>query len=124
MFKEGEKVTKLELGKNGENVACQCLEKQGFCIIQRNFKCKVGEIDIIATDKNELVFIEVKTRCSRQYGEAREAVTEVKKKHIKKATEFYIHTNRLENCCVRFDVMELYLKNDKFYIQHIKNTLW
>ena len=91
-------MTKLELGKEGENAACQYLERREYEIVKRNFKCKSGEIDIIAIDKNELVFIEVKTRCSKQYGEAREAVTEIKKKHIKKATEFYIHTNQLESC--------------------------
>ena len=117
-------MTKLELGKEGENAACQYLERREYEIVKRNFKCKSGEIDIIAKYKNELVFIEVKTRCSKQYGEAREAVTEIKKKHIKKATEFYIHTNQLESCYLRFDVMELYLKNGQFYIQHIKNTLW
>ena len=115
-------MTKLELGKNGENAACHYLERQEYYIMEKNFRCKSGEIDIIATDQNELVFIEVKTRCSKQYGEAREAVTEYKKKHIKKAAEFYLHTKGLENCLV--DVMELYLKNGTFYIQHIKNTLW
>ena len=100
------------------------MESQDYSIVRKNFRCKSGEIDIIANNQNELVFIEVKTRCSKQYGEAREAVTEYKKKHIKKATEFYLHTNRLENCLVRFDVIELYLKNETFYIQHIKNTLW
>ncbi len=117
-------MTKSELGKKGENAACHYLESQDYSIVRKNFRCKSGEIDIIANNQNELVFIEVKTRCSKQYGEAREAVTEYKKKHIKKATEFYLHTNRLENCLVRFDVIELYLKNETFYIQHIKNTLW
>ena len=117
-------MTKLELGKNGENAACHYLERQEYYIMEKNFRCKSGEIDIIATDQNELVFIEVKTRCSKQYGEAREAVTEYKKTHINKAAEFYLHTKGLEKCLVRFDVMELYLKNGTFYIQHIKNTLW
>ena len=75
-------MTKLELGKNGENAACHYLERQEYYIMEKNFRCKSGEIDIIATDQNELVFIEVKTRCSKQYGEAREAVTEYKKKQL------------------------------------------
>lgn len=114
----------MELGRNGEDVACQYLESQGYCILKRNFKCKVGEIDIIATERNEMVFVEVKTRCSKMYGEACEAVSENKKKHIKKATEFFISQYGLEGRYVRFDIMELYLKNSKFYINHIKNTLW
>ena len=57
-----------ELGKQGENYACQYLKTKGYQIIQRNFSCKQGEIDIIAKDKEEYVFIEVKTRHNFHYG--------------------------------------------------------
>lgn len=117
-------MTKIELGKKGETEVCKYLEKLDYFIIAKNFKCSCGEIDIIAIDKNELVFVEVKTRCSKKYGEAREAVDKQKKKHIKKAATFYIYKNRLENRFVRFDVIEAYFIKDKFKIKHIKNTLW
>lgn len=117
-------MTNTELGQKGEREACKYLEKLEYFIIAKNFKCSYGEIDIIATDKNELVFVEVKTRCSIKYGEAREAVNQVKKKHIKKAATFYLYKNGLENQFVRFDVIEIYVKNDKFTIKHLKNTLW
>ncbi len=117
-------MTNLELGKKGETEACKYLKDLEYSIIARNFKCSYGEIDIIAIDKEELVFIEVKTRCSQKYGEACEAVDKIKKKHIKNAAMFYIHKNDLENKFVRFDVLELYLKNNKFYVRQIKNTLW
>lgn len=117
-------MTNTELGKKGETVAAKFLEKQGYTIITKNFKCSYGEIDIIATDKNEIIFVEVKTRCSQKYGEAREAVDMTKKKHIKKAAMHYIYKHRLENEFIRFDVMEVYLKKDKFFINHVKNTLW
>lgn len=117
-------MTNTELGKRGETEACRYLEKLDYFVIARNFKCSHGEIDIIAIDKNELVFVEVKTRCSRKYGEAREAVNKVKRKHIKKASTFYLYKNGLENRFVRFDVIEIYMKNDKFAIKHLKNTLW
>ena len=117
-------MTTTEFGSKGENKVCQYLEKNDYCIIKRNFKCSYGEIDIIATDKNELVFIEVKTRSSIKYGEARESVNKIKKKHIKKASEFYIYKNRLEKCFVRFDVIEVYVKDDRCYIKHLKNVLW
>ena len=58
------------------------LKKLDYVIITQNYRCSQGEIDIIATDKNELVFVEVKTRCSKKYGEAREAVNQYKKKHM------------------------------------------
>ena len=76
-------MNKKEIGNNGENKAQEYLERIGYFIVGRNFKCKFGEIDIIAIDKNELVFVEVKTRGSKKYGEAREAVNKYKKKHIK-----------------------------------------
>lgn len=117
-------MNKIELGQKGEIEAHKYLDRLGYFIVARNFKCTYGEIDIIAIDKNELVFVEVKTRCSKKYGEAREAVDRHKKKHIKKAATFYIYKNRLENRFVRFDVIEIYLKDEKFNIKHIKNTLW
>lgn len=61
-------------GKVGEDAAVYYLTKQGYMIICRNFKCMQGEIDIIAKDGKNLVFIEVKTRTSTRYGEAKEAV--------------------------------------------------
>lgn len=117
-------MTNTQLGQKGEKVASRYLEKLGYTIVSSNYKCSYGEIDIIAKDKNELVFIEVKTRCSKKYGEAREAVNEYKKKHIKKASTYYIYKHRLENELVRFDVIEVYVKENECYINQIKNTLW
>ena len=117
-------MTNIELGNKGEQQACKFLEKLDYTILNRNYKCSYGEIDIIAADKEEVVFVEVKTRCSKQYGEAREAVDTYKKKHIKKAATYYICKHKLENRFIRFDVMELYVKKNKFYIKHIKNVLW
>ncbi len=119
-----ENMTKIELGKKGEIYVQKYLEKLGYFIVARNFKCPYGEIDIIGIDKNELVFIEVKTRCSKQYGEGREAVNKIKKKHIKKASNYFIYQNSLENHYIRFDVVEVYFKKNKFWIYHLKNVLW
>ena len=71
---------KGNLGKRGEIVARIFLEREGYKILKQNFQSKYGEIDIIALDKNEIVFIEVKTRSSKKYGEARDAVNLCKKK--------------------------------------------
>ena len=65
---------KQETGRSGEEIASKYLERQGYEILDRNFNCNQGEIDIIAKDKNEIVFIEVKTRTDISYGEASEAV--------------------------------------------------
>ena len=113
-----------ELGRKGEIVSQKYLEKEGYFVMARNFKCAYGEIDIIAVDKQELVFIEVKTRCNLKYGEARDSVSKTKKKHIKNASKYYIYKYHLEDRFIRFDVIEAYLRNKKFYIRHIKNVLW
>ena len=72
-----------ELGKFGEDIAGKFLENIGYKIIDKNFKTKFGEIDIIAKDKNTFVFIEVKTRNSDEYGAPQLAVNNYKKKRLK-----------------------------------------
>lgn len=108
------------LGKVGENLACRYLKEKGYKILCRNFRCRQGEIDIIAQDKNEIVFIEVKTRISLNSGLPSEAVNKQKKKHILKVSKYFIYINKLEGRNIRFDIIEIY-KKDKFYINHIKN---
>ena len=85
--------------------------------------CKQGEIDIIAKDKNEIVFIEVKTRTNINYGNPAEAVNTPKQKHIKRATEYYVHINNLYKYYIRFDVIEIYYKNKRTQINHIKQAI-
>ena len=79
-------------------------------------------IDKLKED-DEIVFIEVKTRSNVACGRPSEAVNQVKQKHIKKATKYYIYLNKLENYYIRIDVIEVYLKNNKFYINHIKQII-
>jgi putative endonuclease len=117
-------MNKCELGRKGEKEAKKYLEKLGYIIARQNFKCAYGEIDIIAIDGNDIVFIEVKTRCSKKFGEARESVNTYKRKHIKKATAFFIYKYKLENKYIKFDVIEVYKKSEKYVINHIKNVLW
>ena len=112
-----------ETGKTGEDIAVKYLEQQGYKIIERNFECKQGEIDIIAQDKAELVFIEVKARASVTYGLPKEAVNNTKKKHIYWSAEYYIYSRNLENYPIRIDVMEIYKKHGKFWVNHIKQAI-
>ena len=112
-----------ETGKIGEDIAVSYLNEKGYQIIERNFECTQGEIDIIAKDKKELVFIEVKTRASVLYGLPKEAVDKTKKKHIYKSAEYYIYLKHLENAPIRIDVIEVYKKNDKYKLNHIKQAI-
>lgn len=111
-------------GKTGETEAEKYLRKQGYVILDRNFLCKKGEIDIVALDKKELVFIEVKTRKNDKYGMPSEAVTKKKIEHIYKAAEFYIHVRNLKEMDARIDVIEIYyFEKEKFKINHIKQII-
>lgn len=110
-----------ELGKYGEDKAVSYLENQNCKILERNFSCKQGEIDIIAKDKNELVFFEVKTRNNLDYGRPVDAVDNFKQKHILEAAKYYLHHNNRDDEFVRFDVIEVYLKNNRVFINQIRN---
>lgn len=112
-----------EIGRFGEKIAEQYLEKKGFDILDKNFYCKQGEIDIIARDNNELVFVEVKTRCNLKYGIPAESVNKEKRIHIYKAARYYLYLYRLEDENVRFDVLEIYLKNKRCFVNHIKQIM-
>lgn len=116
-----------DTGIYGEAIAVDFLKKQGYYIHKRNFRCKLGEIDIIAIDKidkNELVFVEVKTRTQNLYGRPVDAIDNNKIKHLYKVAEYFLMINKLENVFVRFDIIEVYQKNNqKIQINHIKNAI-
>lgn len=114
-----------KLGNLGEEIACKYLNKNNYLIIERNFTCKQGEIDIIAQDmdKKELVFIEVKTRSNFKYGNPSEAVDMMKQKHIWNSASYYVYKNKIKNIPIRIDVIEIYMKNRKRKINHIKNAI-
>lgn len=124
-IKEGSRkcILDTKFGKLGENLACQYLTTKGYRIIERNFKMRQGEIDIIAIDKEELVFIEVKTRTNYYYGVPIEAVDSKKQKHLLKAVEYYLYKRNLEKEFVRIDVIEIYLYKHKYKINHIKQII-
>lgn len=105
------------LGELGEKISLKYLIKNKYIIIERNFKCKYGEIDIIAKKGKEIIFIEVKTRTSNKYGEPIEAVNYEKQKHILNSASYYIFINGLNDYEIRFDIIEV-LKKDKIYIKH------
>ncbi len=111
-----------ETGKWGEETACKFLTEKNYEIIERNFMCKQGEIDIIAYDKNkkELVFVEVKTRKNYNYGCPVDSVNKLKQKHIYWAAKFYIYLHNIKNTYIRFDVIEIYLSKKLNKINHIK----
>ncbi|MBQ9314567.1 MAG: YraN family protein [Clostridia bacterium] len=120
MSKKENKIT----GRIGEDFACQYLEKNHYQIIERNFVSYQGEIDIIALEDNEIVFIEVKTRTQTLCGLPSESVNKSKKKQLYKVAEYFLYANNLLNAKVRFDVIEIYLRgSNSFQLNHIKDAI-
>lgn len=112
-----------KVGRFGEDEAEKYLKQKGYKILERNFSCKRGEIDIIALDKEEIVFIEIKARISLKYGLPSEAVTKYKLKHIYKTAEYYLYTRNLQNENTRIDVIEVYIQNKQIIINHLKQVV-
>lgn len=98
-------------GACGEDAACSFLKDKKYKIVKRNFRCSHGEIDIIAKDGEDLVFVEVKTRTSDKFGTPATAVTYYKKQNIVKAAQFYLMNNPTE-LNIRFDIIEVYGRFD------------
>lgn len=111
------------IGNWGEQKATEYLEKNGYEIIERNFNTYQGEVDIIAKDKIELIFVEVKTRQTNKYGRPVEAVNYYKQKHIKQVAKYYLYKNNIMDAYIRFDIIEVYKKQDECKINHIKNIM-
>lgn len=107
-------------GNLGELIALNYLFRDGAEILEKNYKIKTGEIDIIAKIENELVFIEVKSRSSLRYGYPAEAVNYKKISKISNVAKYYISTNNLYDIPIRFDVIEVYFNENK--INHITNA--
>jgi putative endonuclease len=111
----------MTLGGWGENTAEKYLKKKGYVIIERNFRCKLGEIDIIALDGKDLVFVEVKTRKNQSYGLPCEAVNTQKLRHLKRMAAYYTAVNFEDNRDTRLDVIEILAQEGRSYIHHIEN---
>lgn len=107
-----------EKGKNGEKIAEKYLKIQKFTIISTNFSNFIGEIDIIAKEKDIYVFVEVKSREDVLFGRPCEAVDKRKQEKIRKVASVYLMENNLFDVDVRFDVIEV-LGNE---INHIKDA--
>ncbi len=95
------------LGLEGERVASEFLKKQGYKILQRNYRPGANEIDIIGYDRGTIAFLEVKTGLSRRYGPPEVRITETKKRRIYKVAQKYIKERRLSGQQFRFDVVSV-----------------
>ncbi|TJX16202.1 YraN family protein [Tissierella creatinini] len=114
-------VSNLIRGRTGEELGRDYLHSKGYSILETNYKNKIGEIDLIAMDKDILVFIEVKTRTSTSYGYAFEAVNLRKQKKIIHTSMLYIKYKNFGHFQLRYDIIEVYLMKD-IKINHLINA--
>jgi putative endonuclease len=96
---------RIALGKSGEDLAFKAVKKKGYRCIERNYRCPLGEIDLIAQDGDCLVFVEIKTRRGRSTGYAKEAVNQRKQRQISKAALYYLKEHDCVDARSRFDVV-------------------
>ena len=113
---------RLDLGHLGEKIALKKIKGLGYKLIAKNYRCVLGEIDLIARDGDSLVFIEIKTRKGASIGYAKEAVDQKKMKQISKAALTYMKENDCYDAKSRFDVIAINIKGNKKEIEVIKNA--
>lgn len=113
----------VALGIAGENLACDALVRRGYAILARRYRTRVGEIDIVAQDGATLVFVEVKTRTSEDFGVPAEAVTRRKRRRIVTMAKWYLSEKRLHGCLCRFDVVTVLCRHGYLpVVEGVKNA--
>jgi len=111
-----------KFGEKGETLAAKYLKKRGYKIIEQNYRTPLGEIDIIAKEKNTIVFVEVKSRRSIRFGSPKWAVTPKKQRKISMVALHYLKTTKQTTDKARFDVVSILSNKDDPQIDIIKNA--
>ena len=102
------------IGNYGENLSLKHFIKNNYKILDTNFRTSYGEIDIVATINNIIVFLEIKSRYTDSFGKAIESITYYKQKQIIKLSKYYIHRYNLYNYNVWYDIIEVYFNNRNY----------
>lgn len=105
--------TTYELGNEGEEIATAYLESKDWLILDRNYRFEKAEVDIVATDRNYIIFVEVKSRSNIFFGHPEDYVTPQKEENIKKAAEAWVYERKMETAVVRFDVVSIVQQGNK-----------
>lgn len=117
-------MSRVQTGKIGEDMAVNFLKESGYKIVERNFRCNLGEIDIIALDENILAFVEVRTKNSSDFCSPQQTITFPKQKKLKKLSLYYLAKGQIKNRDCRFDVVAIDLSKGKNGIELFKNAFW
>ncbi len=116
-------MNKRRKGEIIESLVCDFIAQQGAVIVEKNYRCRQGEVDIIARDDRYLCFIEVKFRYDTRFGQPQEAVTPTKQKHICNVSKFYLYSKyKSLDVPVRYDVIAVSPQDDIYICNWIKNA--
>jgi putative endonuclease len=119
----GGRASHMRLGRTGEDLAARHLAKLGFVVLSRNWRCREGELDVVATDGRTLVVCEVKTRTGPKFGDGAEAVTADKMARIRRLTGRWLSVHRVGWCRIRFDVISICLpESGDAQLRHIEGA--
>jgi putative endonuclease len=113
---------RIVLGKAGEDLACGELERRGYAILDRRYRRRSGELDIVARHGPTLVFVEVKAREGHEFGDASEAVTAAKRRRMTRLAVDYVMRNHLTGCPCRFDVVSIHFEDGTPIIEVFPNA--
>ena len=118
----GANTGKLLLGQEGERLAERYLQKKGYKLVERNYLCAVGELDLIVLDRRVVVFVEVKTRTGHGFGSPLEAVEFRKQRKMIQAAQFFLSAKGLQQREARFDVIGISWPGREPVVEHIENA--
>ena len=110
-----------ELGRMGEEIAVEFLQKQGLKLLEKNYTCSLGEVDIVLKHKDTWVFCEVKTRRDLEFGDPMDFITKQKLARIERVGTYYTMVNNLIPCSCRIDAVGIHFINGKPQIRWIEN---
>ncbi|HEY7716527.1 MAG TPA: YraN family protein [Candidatus Binatia bacterium] len=113
---------KLLLGQQGERIAEQYLKSKGYKLVERNYRCAAGELDLIVLDRRVIVFVEVKTRTGQGFGTPLEAVEIRKQRKMIQAAQFFMSAKGLHQRDARFDVVGVSWIGRDPVVEHIENA--
>ena len=115
---------KKQRGRRGEDLACEFLKQNGYRVIERNFRCRMGEIDIIAVDDQHVCFTEVKARTRTDYGMPRDAVDRRKQLKLLRCAQLYLklHPGIAQRFSPRMDIVEILYGEEQTYVRHTPNA--
>jgi putative endonuclease len=116
------KKAKILLGREGERIAELFLKKKGYRLVERNYRCAAGELDLIVLDRRVIVFVEVKTRTGSGYGTPMEAVEFRKQHKMIRTAQFFLNAKRLSQREARFDVVGISWAGAEPLVEHIENA--